>query len=215
MAQRTRGAVDTGARRGGSPGASGRGGEPPVARGVTRGELAALRTRIRAEVDPIVSATGLDLEDLSVTRVGRRHVIQIVVDGDGGVDHDELSGLSRDVSAALDEVESSGAEIVPGGYTLEVSSPGVDRPLTEPRHWRRNVGRLVTVTAEGRGLTARVVAVDEHGVTFGDPARTVAFHALGSGRVQLEFSRVTELADDEFAGDEFAAGDEREEEGGS
>src|SRR5215467_6068512 len=93
--------------------------------------LGALRTRLRTLVEPVVSAAGLDLEDLGVSRAGRRHVVRVTVDGDSGVD------LPLDA------------------YTLEVTSPGVDRPLTAPRHWRRNVGRLVTVRAAQASLTAR------------------------------------------------------------
>ena len=69
--------------------------------------------------------------------------------------------MSRAVSAALDAAEEAGDAVVPGEYVLEVSSPGVDRPLTEPRHWRRNVGRLVAVTVTGEGqVTGRVVAAE-------------------------------------------------------
>jgi ribosome maturation factor RimP len=75
---------------------------------------------------------------------------------------------------------------------LEVSSPGVDRPLTEPRHWRRAVGRLVKVEADGRPVTGRVVEVDDAGVILepeGGERRPVAWAALGRGRVQVEFNR--------------------------
>jgi ribosome maturation factor RimP len=159
-------------------------------------DLAALRTQLRSIVEPLAREGGFDLEDLAVTRVGRRHVVRITVDADGGIGHDQLSDLSRVISAGLDAAESGGdgqhgGELIAGSYTLEVSSPGVDRPLTLPRHWRRNVGRLVRASVDGATVAGRVTAADDAGVTFtvDGQARTVAHDRLGPGRVQLEFAR--------------------------
>jgi ribosome maturation factor RimP len=147
-----------------------------------------LKARVRSVVEPIVVAADLDLEDLAVVRAGRRYVVRVTVDGDGGVDHDELGEVSRDISTALDEAEETGGELTPDSYTLEVSSPGIDRPLTLPRHWRRNVGRLAKVKAGERGMTARITAVDDVGVTFDGQAGPVPFDQLGPGHIQVEFS---------------------------
>jgi ribosome maturation factor RimP len=181
-------------RSGPTRGTAPRGGPAPVT--VRGADLGALRTQIRSIVEPVVNRRGFDLEDLTVSRAGRRHVVRVTVDADGGVTHDELSDLSRDVSAGLDAVESGrdgqrGGELIAGSYTLEVSSPGVDRPLTLPRHWRRNVGRLVRVSVGGTTLTARIASADEAGVTFtvDGQTRTVAHPELGPGRVQVEFNR--------------------------
>jgi ribosome maturation factor RimP len=164
-------------------------------------DLAALRIRLRSIVEPMVGRAGFDLEDLTVSRAGRRHVLRITVDADGGVGYDELGDLSRAISAGLDAAESGGdgphrdgqggGELIAGSYTLEVSSPGVDRPLTLPRHWRRNVGRLVRVSVGGATLTGRVTAADDAEVTFtvDGQTRTVAHGDLGPGRVQVEFNR--------------------------
>jgi ribosome maturation factor RimP len=159
-------------------------------------DLAALRTQLRSIVEPLARESGFDLEDLALTRVGRRHVVRITVDADSGIGHDQLSDLSRVISAGLDAAESGGdgqhgGELIAGSYTLEVSSPGVDRPLTLPRHWRRNVGRLVRVSVDGATVTGRVMAADDAGVTFtvDGQARTVAHDRLGPGRVQVEFAR--------------------------
>jgi ribosome maturation factor RimP len=151
-------------------------------------------------IEPVVTAEGLDLEDVAVSRMGRRHVVRVTVDADGGIGHDELSDVSRAISQALDDAEDRGRELTPDSYTLELSSPGVDRPLTLPRHWRRNVGRLVAVRVDGRQLTGRVSEVDERGVSLDVNGQRVdaAFDALGPGRVQVEFTRLTELSDEEF-----------------
>ena len=110
---------------------------------------AAHRARLRAVITPVVEEAGYDLEDLAVSRAGRRHLLRIVVDADGGVSLDGVADLSRDVSAALDRAEESGGAFTAGEYVLEVGSPGVDRPLTLPRHWRRNIGRLDGIGDDG------------------------------------------------------------------
>ena len=166
-----------------------------------RPDLAVLRSRLRGLVEPIVIREGLDLEDLTVAPAGRRYVVRITVDGDGGVGHDELSDVSREISASLDEAERTQGELTPDAYTLEVSSPGIDRPLTLPRHWQRNVGRLVKVKVAGRLLTGRVTAATEAGISLDD--QEIAFDELGPGRVQVEFQRLTELREEEF--DELAS----------
>jgi ribosome maturation factor RimP len=148
-------------------------------------------------VEPVVGDLGYDLEDLTISRAGRRFVVRVVVDRDGGLDLDAVADVSRAVSTALDAAEESGDELVAGEYQLEVSSPGVDRPLTLPRHWRRNVGRLVKVGP----ITGRVVGVDDAGVMLdvAGERTAIAHEDLGPGRVQVEFNRADEIADDELS----------------
>ncbi|PGH46181.1 ribosome maturation factor RimP [Micromonospora sediminicola] len=209
MTQRGRATRPTGPsgrpRRSDGPRGADRGGAP-------RGDLAARRTRLREVIEPVVTAAGYDLEDLSVSRAGRRHVVRVIVDADGGINLDAVADVSRAVSAALDAAEEAGGDIVAGEYQLEVSSPGVDRPLTLPRHWRRNVGRLVKVTVRGgagdRQLTGRVTAADDERVELESDAGPVthAYAELGPGRVQVEFSRL----DDEDLGDDTDIDDDDE-----
>jgi ribosome maturation factor RimP len=147
------------------------------------------RERLTAVIEPVVVAAGYDLEDVVVTQAGRRRLVRVVVDADSGVSLDEIAEVSRAVSAALD-----GRDEVAGRspYVLEVSSPGVDRPLTEPRHWRRAVGRLVRARVADRGtVEARVRSADESGVVLdhGGAEIPVRYDALGPGRVQVEFGR--------------------------
>ena len=148
--------------------------------------------RIADVIRPVVAAAGMDLESVRVTAAGRRRLLRVIVDSDGGVSLDDAADVSRDLSAALDATDVMGDQ----PYTLEVSSPGVDRPLTEPRHWRRAAGRLVEVTVTGTGpVTGRVVEADEDGVTLdigGDPEnrRHFAYAGLGAGTVQIEFGRL-------------------------
>ncbi|GGM36146.1 ribosome maturation factor RimP [Micromonospora sonchi] len=176
-------------------------------------------------IAPVVDGAGYDLEDLSVSRAGRRHVVRVIVDADGGINLDAVADVSRAVSAALDAAEDSGGDIVAGEYQLEVSSPGVDRPLTLPRHWRRNVGRLVRVTVRGAGtpsapqgdrpagdrqVAGRVIAADDERVVLEtETERTeLTYPDLGPGRVQIEFSRLDELPDSEDLDDDDDVEDE-------
>jgi len=161
------------------------------------------REAIRAVVDQVVTGMAYDLEELTVSRAGRRYLVRVIVDRDGGLSLDDIAEVSRAVSAALDEAEATGGELLAGAYQLEVSSPGVDRPLTLPRHWRRNRGRLVKVTMAGRQITARVMDADETGVVFDSaPDHRVPYAELGPGRVQVEFNRVGEAdSEDGPAGD--------------
>ena len=141
------------------------------------------RERVHSALLPVVTAAGFDLEDVAVTAAGRRNVIRVVVDRDGGIDLDAVAEVSRVVSDALDGTDVAGA----AAYTLEVTSPGVDRPLTEPRHWRRAIGRLVVAGP----ITGRVTAADDESVTFdvGGTEQHVPYADLPAGKVQVEFGR--------------------------
>jgi ribosome maturation factor RimP len=144
--------------------------------------------RLRQLLSPIVAEAGFDLEELRVEPAGRRRLVRVVVDADGGVSLDDIAKISQAVSPVLDDSDLMGS----APYVLEVTSPGVDRPLTEPRHWRRAVGRLVRapLTAGGE-MEGRVVAADDEAVVVdvaGDQRR-LGLDELGRGRVQVEFRR--------------------------
>jgi ribosome maturation factor RimP len=160
---------------------------PPATAGASAAQA---RERLLALLEPVVTGAGYDLEDVTVAAAGRRSLVRVVVDADGGIDLDAVADVSRVVSATLDEAQENGG-VLAGSYVLEVSSPGVDRPLTEPRHWRRATGRLVSTTVDGAAVTGRVKSADGDGVTLdvkGAPT-TAAWAALGPGRVQIEFGR--------------------------
>ena len=103
----------------------------------------AVRDRIEQELTGPLGVLGLDVEAVEVTPAGNRRVLRIAVDGDDGVSLDTIADATRVVSDTLDESDVMGER----PYTLEVTSRGVERPLTLPRHWRRNVDRLVAVTS--------------------------------------------------------------------
>lgn len=142
--------------------------------------------RLRTLVAPVVAAHGCDLEDLELAPAGRRTVVRVIIDHDDGVSLDRVADVSHAVSDALDQADAVG-----GAYTLEVSSPGVDRPLTARRHWRRARGRLVHVRVDSRPCAGRIVEVDDAGVvlsTDGTQAR-YGWAQLSTGKVAVEFGR--------------------------
>jgi ribosome maturation factor RimP len=171
------------AAKGAGPGGTG-GGSPPYTEKAGGGSVD--EGKIADVIRPVVAAVGMDLESVRVSAAGRRRLLRVVVDSDRGVSLDDAAAISRQLSAALDTVAVMGDF----PYTLEVSSPGVDRPLTDPRHWQRAVGRLVQVTVAVAGpISGRVVAADSDGVTLEveGARRRFGYAALGAGAVQVEF----------------------------
>ena len=153
-----------------------------------------VRTHERARTiieEAIASLPGIDLESIDIAKAGRRDLVRVVVDRDGGIDLDAVADVSRAVAEALDAPES--ADVFPGAYVLEVTSPGVDRPLTEPKHWRRSLHRLVRVQrAAGDEVEGRIVAVDETGATLAlagaGQTLLVPFADVAKAIVQVEFN---------------------------
>jgi ribosome maturation factor RimP len=145
-------------------------------------------SRISGALRDPLSVLGLDLEAVELTPAGKKRVLRVAVDKDGGVTLDDIAEATRAVSRELDGEDLMGEQ----AYTLEVTSRGVDRPLTEPRHWRRNHDRLVRATLrDGTQLTGRIGESDESGVTLdvsGTPRR-LEFDAIAKALVQIEFNR--------------------------
>lgn len=170
----------------------------------------ATRDRIEAElVDPL-SALGLDVEAVEITPAGKRRILRVAVDRDGGVTLDDVAEATREVERVLDGSDVMGEH----PYTLEVTSRGVDRPLTHPRHWRRNQDRLVKVAlVAGDALTGRIVSSDDT-VAHLDVDGTIheiAYADVAKALVQIEFNRPTARGADE-AHEAHGADDDKEEE---
>ena len=170
----------------------------------------AIKERLGSELtEPLVSL-GLDLQAVEITPAGKRRILRVAVDKDGGVTMDDVADATRAVSEILDESDVMGEQ----PYTLEVTSRGVDRPLTLPRHWRRNLGRLVKVThVDGSSFTGRITAHDEDadgGVTLdvNGRERRVGYGEVRKALVQIEFNRrLDDESDDADADDDVAAGE--------
>ena len=156
----------------------------------------ATRDRIEAELIDPLRAFGVDVEAVELTPAGKRRVLRVAVDKDGGVTLDDVADATREISRVLDEESDVMGE---HPYTLEVTSRGVDRPLTLPRHWRRNADRLVKATlADDETVTGRILTSTEESVTLDvdGTQREVPYAEITKALVQIEFNRKREKKDD-------------------
>jgi len=152
-------------------------------------------TALQDIVAPVVAGLGLELDNLTTIRAGSRTVVRITLDGDGvsghGLNVDEIADAAAAISRRLDEADAVGDQ----AYILEVGSPGVDRPLSQPQHWRRNVGRLVKITpVSGDGFVDRVVGSDAAGVTL-ETTGYLPYSDVRRGVVQVELKPMPEAED--------------------
>src|SRR4051812_22472296 len=148
----------------------------------------AVADAVRGLASDAAGAAGLVLEDVAVQSAGRRRIVRVVVDlpddAVGGVPMEAVATVSQLLSQRLDDSDAMGGT----PYVLEVTSPGVDRPLTERRHWLRARGRLVRVTLRDGGTHAgRLTEVIDEGVVV--EGRTVVSDDVARGRVEVEFNR--------------------------
>jgi ribosome maturation factor RimP len=153
----------------------------PVSTDQTRDRLAGVLT------DPL-AAVGLDVEAVELTVAGKRRLLRVAIDKDDGVTMDDIADATREISRVLDESDVMGER----AYTLEVTSPGTDRPLTLPRHWRRNEGRLVKVApADGETFTGRIVGSDDERawVDVDGQKQEIAYVDVAKARIEIEFNR--------------------------
>ncbi|MCD2109800.1 ribosome maturation factor RimP [Rhodococcus rhodochrous] len=176
--------------------------------------------RIVELVSDLLAREGYDLEDVVVTAAGKHSTVRLLVDSDAGLGLDEAARLSRIVSEAFDGVSDFGES----PYVLEVTSPGIGRPLTEPRHWRRAQGRKAKVELADETLVARIgeLVGDEIRLVLPDRSgpvvRSVPLSAVRRAVVEVEFSppspRELELAggvpDGRVAAGELAEGPDDE-----
>ena len=163
--------------------------------------------RLTELLEPTVASHQLVLEEVQVRRAGDQRIVHVVVDlidGTDGIELDAVAEVSRSISEALDKDPHDTAD----PYELEVSSPGTSRPLTLPRHWSRNLGRMVKVNVIGEdNLLGRLTAVDEDGITIvpeievkkgmkpkQGEARSIGFSLIRRGNVEVEFTRAEAAA---------------------
>ena len=149
--------------------------------------MGAVAERVEHALAPAVAERGLDLELVEVQPAGRRRLIRVLVDCDGGISLDDVAALSHHLSEVLDASDAMGDQ----PYVLEVSSPGVDRPLTLPRHWRRAKGRLVVVElGDGQKISGRIKATTDDAATLSTETgvQSVAFADVANARIEVEFT---------------------------
>lgn len=149
------------------------------------------RDELDALLRDVLQRHHLELDDLSVQRAGKRRMVRVTVDGDGpqgtGPDLDQMAEASRDISELLDAENAMGDT----PYTLEVTSRGVNAPLTKIEHYRRNRGRLVQLTMEDTSLTGRIVEAHDDTVTVDvdDDQQRILLSDIDKAVVQVEMNR--------------------------
>ncbi len=138
--------------------------------------------RLWDRIDPYVSAEGIELDDVEI--LGGGQIVRIIVDADEPVGVDRIAELSHGISRLIDEEDP-----FPGSYTLEVSSPGLERKLTRPRHYIKSVGSIVKVktfreVAGSKVHQGKLTAADETGFTvdIDDEERRITYDEVSSAR---------------------------------
>ena len=136
-------------------------------------------------LQPAIEKSGFILEEIKVTPLGKRRLIAVIVDCESrNPNLDEVTVVSRLVSEILDSYSLLGDQ----PFTLEVTTPGVDRPLVEIRHWKKNIGRLVKITLhDGKNLNGRIESVSDTEVTVDQTQ--VKYSEIKRAQVEIEFNR--------------------------
>ena len=155
-----------------------------------------LSEKITELVQPVVEKAGFFLEDVHVVSPGKHRIITCIVDGQTPLNLDQVTSVSRDISELLD----AASFLDETAFTLEVTSPGVDRPLTLARHWQKNLNRLVKVVKlDGSVVTGRITSIEEsHALLTEDikgksKEHTVEFADIKRATVEIEFNRKGDL----------------------
>lgn len=152
----------------------------------------ALKDQISELVTPAVSDQGFYLEDVHVATPGSHRIVTCIVDGDASLNLDQVTTVSRVISELLDEAAFMGET----PFTLEVTSPGVDRPLTQPRHFAKNIDRLLKIIKlDGSEVTGRILSNTDQDVTLTVAVKketieqTVSLTEIKRAVVEIEFNR--------------------------
>jgi ribosome maturation factor RimP len=143
------------------------------------------KEQVAAVITPAIQALGFYVEDISITAAGRRSMLTVIVDGDTHLSLDQVTVATKAISEIVENLPTLGNN----PFTLEVTSPGLDRPLTKPRHWRKNKDRLIKIVLnDGKEISGRIkdsteadVIVDEQNVKFADIKRAT---------LEIEFKQV-------------------------
>ena len=141
-----------------------------------------LLEEIAVAITPAIEAAGCYLEEVTLTPAGKRKIMTVIVDGDTNLSLDQVTAVTKEISAIVEELPALGDT----PFTLEVTSPGVDRPLILPRHWRKNHGRLIQATLHD-GTTASGRIGDSTELDVEIDSVKVAFAAMKKALVQIEF----------------------------
>ena len=147
----------------------------------------ASREDLFGQIEPIVNKSGYVLEDVIIKSAGKNSIVQILLDKDSGINLDEVAEVSNKISIILDEKNLMGNK----PYTLDVGSPGIDRPLTQIRHWHKNMGRLVKINFGSYEKIGRIEKVEENEITLNIKGKSQVFNLsqIDKAIIQIEFNQ--------------------------
>jgi ribosome maturation factor RimP len=137
---------------------------------------------ISAAIRPTIEASGNYLEELTITSAGKVKILTVIVDSDSHLNLDQITAVTKEISEIIEGL----AELGESAFTLEVTSPGIDRPLTKPRHWRKNFDRLVKINMKsGKDIEGRIGEATDITVLVGD--QKVSFEDIKRAVLEIEF----------------------------
>jgi ribosome maturation factor RimP len=141
---------------------------------------------ISAAITPALEALGFYLEDVTIISAGRRSMLTVIVDGDTHLSLDQVTSATKAIGEIVESVQSLGET----PFTLEVTSPGLDRPLTKVRHWQKNINRLVKVVLlDGSEIKGRIIDVSE--VSARVDEKNINYSDIKRATLEVEFKSVT------------------------
>ena len=144
---------------------------------------------ITAAIKPAIEATGNYLEEITITPAGKRRMLTVIVDGESHLNLDQVTVITKEISEIIENLPTLGE--LP--FTLEVTSPGIDRPLTLPRHWRKNAGRLVKITLnDGTVVEGRITSTDEAAAVIEgkESAENISYSDVKKAVLEVEFKSI-------------------------
>ena len=141
-----------------------------------------VKDEIAAAITPTIESTGAYLEEVQFVRAGKKSLLTVIVDSESGLNLDQVTEVSRLISEIVESLPAMGST----PFTLEVTSPGIDRPLTLPRHWRKNQNRLVRVVKnDGTVVEGRIANSSETSAIIGESE--VNYSEIKKALIQIEF----------------------------
>lgn len=143
------------------------------------------KEEISAVITPALTSLGFYLEDLNITSAGKRSLLTVIVDADRHLSLDEVTVATKAISEIVENIPALGST----PFTLEVTSPGIDRPLTKPRHWRKNINRLVKIVLlDGSQITGRIKQAGESAATIDESV--INYLDIKRANLEIEFKQV-------------------------
>ena len=142
------------------------------------------KEQVLAVITPAIESLGFYIEDITITSAGKRSMLTVIVDGDTHLSLDQVTVATKAISEIVENLPTLGNN----PFTLEVTSPGLDRPLTKPRHWRKNQDRLIKIILnDGKEVTGRIKDSNESSVTVDE--QVIHFADIKRATLEIEFKK--------------------------